>query len=483
MLNFWKKDKKFYITTSIAYVNSEPHIGYALELIQADVLARYYRQRGRDVFFQTGTDEHGSKIQRAAEVSKKSPQEFVDGLSEKFKGLKPLLDLSWNNFIRTTDKKNHWPVAQAVWLRILASGDLYKKKYSGYYCVGCEAFKTGRDIVDGKCITHKKDLEFIEEENWFFRLSKYTKEVESLIKKDKLKIVPETRKNEILALAREGFEDVSFSRSKKHLKWGIPVPDDDSQVMYVWADALTNYISGYGGIEKWEEHPSDVHMIGKDISRFHAALWPAMLISAKLSLPKNIFIHGFITSGGEKMSKSLGNIIDPYELIKKYGIDPVRYYLLREISSSGDGDFSYEKFEERYNGDLANGLGNFAARVLTLASKEGGLSGKSKKDIENFINLTNKNTENFKFDVALNEIWNLIHYGDGYLNLTKPWSKDLPEAKRKEVIYDLVFMLKTISELLVPFLPETAKKISEAIEIKEGEFIAKKIDNLFPRLQ
>jgi methionyl-tRNA synthetase len=475
--------KSFYITTSIAYVNSEPHIGFALELIQADVLARYYRRQGLDVFFQTGTDEHGSKIQRAAEVSKKSPQEFVDELSGKFKGLKSLLNLSWDNFIRTTDRNVHWPVAQDIWLRILNSGDLYKKKYGGYYCVGCEAFKTGKDIIDGKCVIHKKELEFIEEENWFFKLSKYTKEIESAIKSDKIKIIPETRKNEILSLLKEGLEDISFSRSKKHLEWGIPVPNDDGQVMYVWADALTNYISGYGGIEKWKKHPADVHAIGKDISRFHAVIWPAMLISAKLPLPKNIFIHGFITSNGEKMSKSLGNIIDPYELVKKYGVDPVRYYLLREIPSSGDGDFSYEKFKERYNGDLANGLGNFTSRVLTLASKEDKLSGKSKKDLENFIALADKNTENFRFDIALNEIWNLIHYGDGYLNLTKPWSKDLPEAKKKEVLYDLALTLKTVSNLLISFLPETAMKISDAIEISGDGIIAKKIDNLFPRLQ
>ena len=475
--------KKFYITTSIAYVNSEPHIGFALECVQADSLARYHRQKGSDVFFQTGTDEHGSKIQRTAEAANRSPQEFVDELTAKYVGLKDILNLSWDNFIRTTNRKIHWPVAEAIWLRLSASGDLYKKKYGGYYCIGCESFKTGKDIENGKCIIHKKELEYIEEENWFFKLSKYTKEIESIIKKDELRIIPETRKNEILALAKEGFEDVSFSRSKKHLEWGIPVPDDDGQVMYVWADALTNYISGYGGIEKWESHPADVHMIGKDISRFHAALWPAMLISAKLPLPKNIFIHGFITSGGEKISKSLGNAVDPYELVKKYGTDPVRYYLLREIPSTGDGDFSYEKFEERYNGDLANGLGNFAARVLTLASREGVLSGKPKKDTENFAALVIKNIENFRFDMALNEIWNLIHYGDGYLNLTKPWSKDLPEKNRKEVLYDLVFILKTISDLLIPFLPETAEKISKAIEISGDGFISKKIDNLFPRLQ
>lgn len=495
---------KFYITTSIAYVNSEPHIGFALELIQADVLARYYRQLGCDVFFQTGTDEHGSKIQRTAEVAKKSPQEFVDGLSEKFKGLKGALNLSWDNFIRTTDQKNHWPVAQEIWNKLFDAGDLYKKKYEGYYCIGCESFKTGKDIIDGKCAIHKKELEFIEDENWFFGLSKYTKEIEKKIKSDELKIVPESRKNEILSLLKDGLEDVSFSRSKRHLEWGIPVPNDDSQVMYVWVDALTNYISGCGGIKEWENHPADVHMIGKDISRFHAAIWPGMLISCKLPLPKIIFIHGFITANGEKMSKSLGNVIDPYELVKKYGsasspqvgIDAVRYYLLREIPSSEDGDFSYEKFEERYNGDLANGLGNFAARVLTLAERDTNIQIRANDTnntnaiedvVDKKINEVKKTVEQkikeFKFNEALVVIWELIQFGDRYVNENKPWAKDLLEVKRKEVLYDLVFMLKTISDLLVPFLPETAEKISKAIEVGRGGFIARKIDNLFPRIQ
>ncbi|MDO8442925.1 MAG: methionine--tRNA ligase [bacterium] len=478
--------KKFYITTSIAYVNSEPHIGFALESVQADVLARYYRQLGREVFFLTGTDEHGSKIQRTAEANHKDPQEFVDGLSEKFKGLKGALNLSWDNFIRTTDQKNHWPVAQEIWNKLFDAGDLYKKKYGGYYCVGCESFKTGKDIVDGKCVVHKKDLEFIEDENWFFKLSKYTKEIEKKIKSDELKIIPETRKNEILSLLKEGLEDVSFSRSKRHLEWGIPVPNDDSQVMYVWADALANYISGYGGTDKWKKHPADVHMIGKDISRFHTAIWPGMLLSCGLPLPKNIFVHGFITSNGEKMSKSLGNVIDPYELAKKYGIDPVRYYLLREISSSEDGDFSYEKFEERYNGDLANGLGNFAARVSTLASREPEISGKISKEVKEKINEVEKTVEqkigDFKFNEALASVWDLIQFGDRYVNENKPWVKDLSEEKRKEVLYNLASILKKTAELLVPFLPATAEKISDAIQLKRDGFIVKKIENLFPRL-
>jgi len=507
--------KKFYITTSIAYVNSEPHIGFALESVQADVLARHYRQLGCEVFFLTGTDEHGSKIQRTAEADHKDPQEFVDGLSEKFKGLKEALNLSWDNFIRTTDQKKHWPVAQEIWNKLFDAGDLYKKKYSGYYCVGCESFKTGKDIVDGKCVVHKKDLEFIEDENWFFRLSKYTKEIESRIKNNELRIVPETRRNEILSLLKEGLEDVSFSRSKKHLEWGIPVPNDDSQVMYVWADALTNYISGYGlnakgvarpseglgGIKEWKKHPADVHMIGKNISRFHTAIWPAMLLSCKLPLPKSIFVHGFITSNGEKMSKSMGNVIDPYELVKKYGIDPVRYYLLREIPSSEDGDFSYEKFEKRYNGDLANGLGNLAARISTLCLKEGELEYRADvgSDGTEFLiesHLTGKQDlwekngekskdwkEDIRIDLALGSIMDFVSVQDGYMTARKPWDKKISEKERRETLSFLASALYKIGEMLIPFLSNTSDKIIKSFKIEGNKItVLRKIDNLFPRI-
>lgn len=484
--NLWGS-KKFYISTSIAYVNSEPHIGFALESVQADVLARHYRQLGYEVFFQTGTDEHGSKIQRAAELNHKTSQEFVDGLSEKFKGLKSILDLSWDNFIRTTDQKKHWPVVWEIWDKLLKNGDLYKKKYGGYYCVGCESFKTGKDIVDGKCVIHKKELEFIEEENWFFKLSKYTKEIESKIKKDELKIIPESKKNEILSLLKGGLEDTSFSRSKRSVQWGIPVLNDDSQVMYVWADALTNYISGYGGIKEWKKHPADVHMIGKDISRFHAAIWPAMLLSCNLPLPKNIFIHGFITSNGEKMSKSLNNVIDPYELTKKYGTDPVRYYLLREIPSSEDGDFSYEKFEERFNGDLANGLGNFAARVSTLASKEAEIKGKISKEVKEKINevkkIVEQKTKEFKFNEALIAIWDLIQFGDRHVNENKPWEKSLDAKTKNNILFNLISILNGTSVMLAPYLPKTSGLILESIKIKGDSFKVKKIQNLFPRIE
>jgi len=483
---------RFYITTSIAYVNAPPHIGFALESLQADVLARRNRKRGEEVFFLTGTDEHGAKIARAAEAAGKTPKQLVDENAERFRELKVALNLSWDNFIRTSDSKVHWPVAQELWNRLAAAGDLYRKSYRGLYCVGHEAFVTEKDLVEGVCRDHKKEPEVIEEENWFFKLSKYTSEIESRIKNDELRIVPETRKNEILSLLHEGLEDVSFSRPAKDLTWGVPVPEDDTQTMYVWADALSNYISGYGGIKKWEDHPVDVHIIGKDILRFHAAIWPGMLLSAGLPLPKSIFVHGHILSDGQKMSKSLGNVVDPFELVQKYGVDAVRYFLLREIPSSGDGDFSFEKFEERYNGDLANGIGNFAARVLTLASNadlrinaddtdklaENTVSQK----IEEVKKLAGQKLEEFKLHEALEVIWALIHFGDQYVNAKKPWAKELAEGDRRSAIYNALVILDNVAALLAPFLPETSEKITKAIKWEDKNLRVEKFGVLFPRI-
>jgi len=355
------------------YTNSPPHIGFAFESIQADVLARYHRLLGEDTVFLTGTDEHGTKVAQAAKEAGKKPKEFVDEIAEKVEELKRILNLSNDDFIRTTDQKRHWPAVKKVWLKLKETGDIYKKKYQAFYCSGCEAFITKKDLVNGKCAIHQTEPEIIDEENYFFRLSKYSKAIEKSIEKDELKIIPETRKNEILSFIKQGLEDVSFSRPREKLQWGIPVPDDESQTMYVWADALTNYISALGYFEENEKFkkfwPADIHCIGKDIIRFHAVIWPGMLLSLGLPLPKTIFIHGFITVGGQKMSKSLGNVIDPFELVKKYGTDAVRYFLLREIPSTEDGDFTYEKFGKRYNSDLAAGLGNLVARTITVAAK------------------------------------------------------------------------------------------------------------------
>lgn len=482
---------KFYVTTSIPYVNSVPHLGNVLDSIYADVLARYKRQHGFDVRFLTGSDEHGVKIIRSAEAAGISPQEFVDKNSAKFRGLKEILNLSWDDFIRTSDQKRHWPGAQKIWRQLEENGDLYKKTYRGLYCVGHEAFVTEKDLDGGICRDHRKKPEIIEEENWFFSLSKYSKEIESKIKNDELKIIPESRKNEILALLKEGLEDISFSRPSKDLSWGVPVPGDETQTMYVWADALCNYISalGYGtaGESLFKKYwPADVQVIGKDNLRFHAAIWPGMLLAAKLPLPKAVFVHGFLTTDGQKISKTVGNVIDPVEMVKKYGTDAVRYYLLREVPPFEDGDFSYEKFENLYNSDLANGIGNFAARVLTLGEKLGeikvNLSKDILKEVSELTEKTRKEVEDkldaFKFHEATSAIWNLLHFGDSYINSEKPWEKENPSA-----IMNLIVILDNISALLQPFLPDAAKKITESISWTSKETLKVKCPEiLFPRI-
>lgn len=336
---------KFYITTAIAYTNAPPHIGHALELIETDALARHHRMLGDETFFLTGTDEHGAKIARAAESDGRKPQEFTDSIAAKFAELAKVLNISNDFFIRTTDRTNHWPGVLKIWEVIKAGGDLYKGEYEGLYCVGHEAFIKKSDLVDDVCPDHQTKPEKIKEENFFFKLSKYKAQLKKAYENGVIKIKPASRTNEILAMLEDS-EDISFSRPSKDLKWGIPVPGDDTQTIYVWADALTNYISaiGYGRNDDFKKFwPADVQVIGKDILRFHAIIWPAMLLSAGLELPKSLFVHGFITVEGQKMSKTIGNVIDPVELIKKYGIDPVRYFLLREIPSSEDGDFSYKK--------------------------------------------------------------------------------------------------------------------------------------------
>lgn len=471
--------EKFYITTAIDYTNDRPHLGHALEKTQADVLARFARQEGKRVKFLTGTDEHGIKIQRAAEKADKLPQEFVDENTEKFQELKKFLNLSTDDFIRTTDQKRHYPAVLKIWGILKENGDIYKKVYKGLYCVGHEAFITEKDLENGKCRDHQKEPEVIEEENYFFKLSKYTGQIKEKIQSGELEILPAGRKNEILSLLEQGLEDVSFSRPAKDLKWGIPVPGDESQTIYVWADALTNYISavGYGKDESYKEWwPADVQIIGKDILRFHAAIWPGMLLSAGLDLPKKLLVHGFITVEGQKMSKTIGNVIDPAELVKQYGTDAVRYYLLKEIPSGGDGDFSRDKFKELYNGDLANGLGNFAARVSTLAQgKNTNLEsyGEEKEIIIKTTENVRSKINDFKINEAITGLWELIAWGDKYLNEKAPWKN--PDDK---VLGSLLNVLECVSSCLQSFLPQTAEKIQAAIS---GDLV-KKIEPIFPRL-
>ncbi len=484
---------KFYITTAIAYTNAGPHLGHALEFIQGDVLARYHRAKGDDTWFLTGTDEHGTKIARTAENNHKEPQQFVDEIVPKYESLLKLLSVTNDDFIRTSDRTRHWPAAQKIWELLVDNGDLYKKNYEGYYCVGHEAFVKKSDLVDGLCPLHKTEPETVVEENWFFRLSKYTKEIKTRIESDQLKILPVSKKNEIINLLDDA-EDISFSRPSKDLKWGIPVPNDPTQTMYVWADALTNYISALGWDHNGEDFqkfwPADVHLIGKDILRFHAMIWPAMLLSAGLDLPKAIYVHGFVNIDGQKMSKTIGNVVDPIDMINKYGTEVFRYFLLREIPSDEDGDFSEKRLVERYNSDLANGLGNLVQRVVTLLERgfpAGEIEYKKLADIdldnEEFI-------KSFQFHKALGAVWTLIDKANVDFNSSTPWKsiEENPELFRETMMKTLQ-MINLIGYSLVPFMPETSQKIQDIFgfpdskEISEGYNLKiKKGVGLFPRL-
>ena len=474
-------------------MNDKPHLGHALEKIQADVLARYHRLKGDEVFFLTGTDEHGAKIVRAAQKAGKDPQEFVNDISEKFQFLKDALNLSYDDFIRTSDKERHWPGAEKMWKALREAGALYEKNYKGLYCVGHEAFITEKELVDGKCPDHGKEPEMVEEKNWFFKLSKYAKEIAEKIKSGELQIIPEGRRNEILSFLEGEVNDVSFSRSIKNLEWGIPVPDDPEQVMYVWCDALTSYISalGYGRNEDYKKWwPADVQVLGKDILRFHAAIWPAMLMAAKLPLPKQLFVHGFITVDGKKMSKTIGNVVDPVEFIEKLvekgvpresAIDAFRYYLLREIPSTEDGDFSEEKFIERYNADLANGLGNLVSRILQMASQylDKSIDVPNQKNIFDISlgGVVRKRLDAFELDRAMFALWSWIKDSDRLIDEQKPFEaiKTNKQAAEKQLVYLLTDLAK-IALVLRPFMPHTSEKIINAIVEN------KKPENLFPRI-
>ena len=489
---------KFYITTSLVYTNSLPHVGFAMELIQADVLARYHRLVGDEVWFLTGTDEHGTTVARAAEKHSKDPEIFVEEISKKVRELTKVLNISNDDFIRTTDKERHWPSVIKFWNKLVEAGDLYKKKYKGLYCVGHESFIKKSELIDGRCPLHKTLPEEIEEENWFFKLTKYKKEVKNKIESGELKIVPESRIKEVLNLIDDA-EDISFSRPVSSLKWGIPVPNDPEQVVYVWSDALVNYVSALGYAEnsdKFKKYwPADVHLIGKDINRFHSIYWSAMLLSVGLPLPKAIYVHGFITVEGEKMSKTVGNVIDPFALVEKYGVDPVRYFLLRELPSNEDGDFSYKKLEERYNGDLANGLGNLVQRVATLIDNN--MNGEliynrtKNKEQRTEWNDYEKAINEFRLHDALGEIWKIVARANQYIDERKPWVQAKEGPKEfLETMTSLVWMIHNIAWSLQPFLPETSDKIAQIFgddlsekEIPDGHhFVVKKGEPLFPRI-
>ena len=487
--------KKFYITTAIPYVNDRPHVGHALEFVQADVLARAQRAQGDEVLVLSGADENALKNVQAAEKAGVPVKDFIETNAKLFAELAARLNVHFDMFQRGSDTLHHYPASQELWRRCAAAGDIYKKSYEGLYCLGCEAFYASEELTpDGECREHPgKKLETVAEENYFFRLSRYRDQLVDLISSDTIHIIPVSRKNEVLGFLRQSLEDISISRSNERARnWGVPVPGDDTHRMYVWFDALNIYQSGIGFgwdeamYQKW--WPADMHLIGKGILRFHAVYWPAFLLSAQLLLPKSIVVHGYLTVDGQKMYKTIGNVIDPFVLIEKYGADPVRYYLLREIPSGEDGDFSYEKFEARYNGDLANGLGNLVARVAALGVRAGQFLKLEydpqfllASDMAGIRLRYEKNIKNFCLNEALGNIWELIGRIDKWVNDQKPWTHDVPVLKA--FMETAAHGVQEISFMLDPFLPDTAKKIREQISIRDNAITIKKSANLFPRLK
>lgn len=487
-------DKKFYITTTIPYVNAPPHIGHAFEFVQSDAIARYRRANGDEVYFLSGADENAIKNVRAAEAAGISVQKFVDQNTEAFRSLLGVLNISIDQFIRTTEMR-HKEGAQALWRA--TKNDIYEKEYRGLYCVGCELFYRKEELNEkGECEEHPgKKIEIVEEKNYFFRLSKYESWLKEVITQGNVRIVPEKWKNEVLSFIGQGLEDFSVSRpADRSNGWGVPVPGDESQRMYVWFDALSNYVTALGYPDTdaelykryWGSDGVRLHVLGKGVSRFHAIYWLAMLKSAGLPLPTNELIHGYVTTYGAKMSKTVGNVVDPSELVKKYGVDAVRYFLLREIPTMDDGDFSEEKFRLRYNADLANGLGNFTARVLALAERDANIPMPADKEviaeIEKTKEIIAKKIDEFKLHEAVAAVWGLITFGDRYLNETAPWKME-DEKKRAEVVGSLLLVLEAVGGFVEPFLPAAGEKIKNAVVHEGDTFRTEKIALLFPRLE
>lgn len=474
--------KEFYITTTLPYVNAEPHIGFASEIILADSRARFEKLLGKEVIFNTGTDEHGLKIWQKARELGVDTQKYVDEYAAKFDDLREMLNLSYTNFIRTTDK-GHEEAAREIWRRVDANGYIYKKKYKIKYCVGCEMEKTDSELADGYCPFHPgKELEIIEEENYFFKFSAFQEKLLKLYKESPDFVVPQKRFNEIKSFVERGLEDFSISRLKSKMSWGVPVPGDEDQVMYVWFDALTNYISTLGwpnNSENFEkfwgtiDRPNAIQIAGKDNLRQQSAMWQAMLLAAELPTSKQIFINGFIGVDGQKMSKSLGNVISPKEMVEKFGVDGTRYLLLIKGTFGEDNDISWEKMTARYNADLANGLGNLTSRVIKLSEN---LSLKHKENRDIFDVESIRLVERFDIDKVLENIWKIVTEDNKYIEDTKPWelSKN-NEANFKAVMQKLYDDLNLIAGKLSPFLPETSEKIKKALETKERIILFERI--------
>lgn len=480
-----------FISTTIPYVNARPHLGHALEYVQADCFARFMRLQGRDVFFLTGSDENSLKNVIAAESEGIPTRELVDRNVAYFQDLTEQLKLSQDQFIRTSVDPRHIAGASRVWELIAANDDIYKKSYEGLYCVGCEQFYSPSELIDGKCPEHLVPPELVKEENYFFRLSRYQDQLLEALRSGQLKVVPKSRYNEVVSFVESGLQDISVSRSTERARgWGIPVPGDPSQVIYVWIDALTNYINALGWTDGddrykryWENAESRTHVLGKGVTRFHAVYWPAMLMSAGLPLPTETMVHGYITANGQKLSKSLGNAVDPVTVIDKYGIDAVRYALLADLSPFEDGDFSEERLVQRYTNDLANGIGNLVSRVASMVGRyrdgvvpEAAAEREEQDDrlaqqVADSITGVTAAMERWDHREALNHVGDLIRASNSYVDSNAPWhlakaakgGDEAASARMDTVFLYLAGAIRQASLLLLPFLPASSEKILKVL--------------------
>ncbi len=462
-----------YITTPIYYVNDSPHIGHAYTTIAADVLTRFHKLHGREVFFLTGTDEHGAKVAESAEKAGKKPKAFVDEVSGLFRASFQELNIQFDKFIRTTDEEHERQVLVFM-EKLKANGSLYEDEYEGLYCTGCEEFKTEKELVGGNCPVHLNPVEHIKEKNWFFRLTQYLPKVRKLIESGKLEIVPHTRKEEVLGLFKQDLADFSVSRST--VKWGIPFPGDEKQTIYVWVEALQNYITAIGYVDDRSTFkkywPHATHFIGKDILKFHAVYWPAMLLAAGEVPPRRIIVNGYFQLNGQKMSKSLGNVIAPHDLVQQYGVDATRYLLMSQFPFGEDGNIQADRFTEQYNADLANGLGNLASRVLAMVTKFSGgeMPVYDKKSLaltprsETAHKQYEQQIENGEFYESLKTIWSVIADANVFVQQQQPWELAKKDEKTvHQVLADLVLTLVRITHMVAPFVPDTAGKLRAAL--------------------
>lgn len=476
----------YYITTPIYYVNDRPHLGHAYTTIACDVLARFKRLDGHAVFFLTGTDEHGQKVAQAAEKAGIDPQSFTDGVSQNFRDLVGLLNYSNDDFIRTTEDR-HKKACQVLWQTLVDAGEIYLDKYSGWYAVRDEAYYTEDELTDGpngkKIAPSGAECEWVEEESYFFRLSAWGGRLLALYEENPDFILPESRRNEVISFVKGGLKDLSVSRAR--LSWGVPVPGNDKHVMYVWIDALTNYLTAAGypdtGSESFRKFwPADVHMVGKDILRFHAVYWPAFLMAAKLPPPKRIFAHGWWTIEGQKMSKSLGNVIAPQDLVDRYGVDQARYFMLREVPFGNDGDFSHAQALNRINNDLANGLGNLAQRTLSMIAKNcggkvpnhGAFTDEDRALLtqaqKTMLKSVREDLDRQRFHRALETIWKVVNDANGYIDAQAPWAlKKTDTARMETVLYVLAETIRCLALVIQPFVPASAPRLLDQVGVAE----------------